>query len=371
MVSACDGDTTPATTGTPPGPQTGTFIITASGGVPALEGYDFPFTKEGFVDGWEVKLTSVLVTVDRITLAENPDASVSDAATTGAVVAEVDGPFAIDLHKGGPLTGKGGPTEKAVQIAAIDRQNKNGDKPFEASKRYAFGYDVVPAAESAKLVNLDATAVADYAMMKQKGYTVLYVGTATFKGTSCIPVDPEFAKLPKVVDFKLGFKAPTSYLNCQNPDNDKTKHLGTEEFQRGLMVKANQAVTAQISLHLIHPFWESFVHDSAAHFDQIAAPYVGATGTPTAQLEDLNGINPKQIKDRDGNPLPWRTCTKDYTPPSAGTMGFDSGSIPIDPLLDATKSIRDLYDFTTYNQSSQGHLNAGGLCVVKRSYPSP
>jgi len=372
LASACSDDSKPPSTTGGNTAQTGTFIITASGGTPARSGYDFPFTDAGFVDGWEVKFTEVLVTVDKITLAETPDSSPADPSKTGTVVAEVDGPFVIDLQKGGTLDGKGEKGEKAVQIATLDKQNKNADKPFDAGKRYAFGFSIVPATEDAKFVStLDAQAKTDYTMMTQKGYTVLYVGTATFKGTACTPVDPEFDKLPKVVNFKLGFKSPTSYLNCQNPDADSAKHLGTEEHQRGVVVKANEAVTAQITLHLAHPFWESFAHDSPAHFDQIAARYVGVPGTPTAVLEDLIGVDPKVIKDKDGNNLPRRTCTKEYTPPNAGTMAFDTGSILVDPAGEPTKTIRDLYDFATYNQSTQGHLNAEGLCFVKRNYPSP
>ena len=34
-------------------------------------------------------------------------------------------------------------------------------------------------------------------------------------------------------------------------------------------------------------------------------------------------------------------------------------------------SMRDLRDYMTYNQSTQGHLNSDGLCFVKRNYPSP
>jgi len=365
LTSACDGsDTSSPSAG-------GSFVFTASGEVLALGGYDFPFTDAGFVDGWEVKFTELLVTVDKIKVTENPDLDPGDESKTGKVVAEVDGPWVIDLHKGGPLAGKGGTDEKAVQIATLDKQNKNGDKPFEGDTRYGFGFDIVPAAASAKLVNLDEQGKADYELMKEKGYAVLYVGTATFKGTACTPADPEFDKLPKVVNFKLGFKSPTSYLNCQNPDNDPAKALGDEEHQRGIAVKANQAVTAQLTIHTDHPFWEGFVHDSPAHFDQIAARYVGATSTPTALLEDLIGVDPTAIKDKNGNSLPWRSCTKDYAPPGAGTMHFDTGSIPVDPTGDPAKTIRDLYDFATYNQSTQGHLSSDGLCFVKRNYPSP
>jgi hypothetical protein len=52
-------------------------------------------------------------------------------------------------------------------------------------------------------------------------------------------------------------------------------------------------------------------------------------------------------------------------------MGFDSKGVPVSPSGDPATSIRDLYDYMTYNQSTQGHLNADGLCFVKRRYPSP
>ncbi len=35
------------------------------------------------------------------------------------------------------------------------------------------------------------------------------------------------------------------------------------------------------------------------------------------------------------------------------------------------RAIRDDAAFMTYNQSTQGHLNADGLCFVERHYPSP
>ena len=371
LASACGGEGRTSSGGGGAAPAGGSFVFTASGEVLALGGYNFPFTDAGFVDGWEVKFTELLVTVDKITVSESPDLDPGDQAKTGKVVGQVDGPWAIDLHQGGPLAGKGGTDEQAVKIASLDRQNKNGDAPFAGDTRYAFGFDIVAADAGATMVNLDDAGKADYAMMAQKGYAVLYVGTATFKGTACTPADPEFDKLPKVVNFKLGFRSPTSYLNCQNPDNDPAKAVGDEEHQRGIVVKANQAVTAQLTIHTDHPFWESFVHDSPAHFDPIAAQHVGAVGTPTAVLEDLIGIDPTAIHDKDGNDLPWRTCTKDYTPTGTGTIHFDPGSIPVDPTGDKTKTIHDLYDFMTYNQSTQGHLNSDGLCFVQRRYPSP
>src|SRR5205807_4749447 len=127
------------------------------------------------------------------------------------------------------------------------------------------------------LGNLQSTD-ADYQDMINNGYVVLYIGTATWHGDAqgapaCTSTDNafDFTKLPRVVNFRLGFKSPTTYVNCQNPDNDPANPLGTEEHQRGIQVKANDTVIAQVTVHTDHPFWESFVHDSPAHFDQLAA----------------------------------------------------------------------------------------------------
>src|SRR4051812_5504910 len=163
MLTGCGGDASSGTTGGGGGaaPSGGNVVFTASGEVLALGGYDFPFTDAGFVDGWEVRFTEVIVTVDKITLSESPDMDPGDESKTGALVAEVDGPFAIDLHKGGSLPGKGGSGEEAVQIAMLEKQNKNGDKPFEADTRYAFGFDVIAATSEAKIINLDAQGMTD------------------------------------------------------------------------------------------------------------------------------------------------------------------------------------------------------------------
>jgi hypothetical protein len=351
----------------------GTVVFTASGEVLALGGYDFPPAPDGvaFVDGWELRFSEVLVTVDSITLSENPDRNPGDQSKTGNLVARLDGPWAIDLHRGGPVAGKGGGDEQAVELGRLSTQNLNGDIPLASDERYAFGFDVTAAKPTAKRVNLSAEAEADYQTMIQKGYSVLYVGTATFKGTDCTPADPVFDTLPKVVAFKLGFASPTSYRNCQNPDNDPATPFADEEHERGIIIKANQAVTAQVTIHTDHPFWESFKHDSPAHFDPIAAQYVGATGTPTAVLEDLADVDTEGFTTKTGSLLPFRSCTADYTPPSMGQLHFDTQGVAINPTGDPTKVLRGYADFMTYAQSTQGHMNSDGLCFVARNYRSP
>jgi hypothetical protein len=356
----------------------GSVDFTVSGEVLALGGYPFPpadMNAAFFVDGWQIEFSEVLVTVDKIRLYDNPDRNPGDQSQMGALVAEVDGPWAVDLHLGGPLQGKGGTGEQAVKIASLASQNQNGAAPFDPTLRYAFGFDVVRATPAAQKVNLTAEGEADYAMMHTNQYTVLYVGTATFAGTNCSTTNPKYAfsGWPTVVNFKLGFASPTTYINCQNPDNDPAKPLSqNEEHERGIFIKGNAPVTAQLTVHTDHPFWESFVHDSPAHFDMIAAQHVGATATPTAVLDDMKGLDPTAITDAKGAAVPWRWCSSLYTPPNMNPqMGFDPLDVPVDLKGDARFVIHDLFDYMTYNQSTQGHLNSDGLCYVERSYPSP
>jgi hypothetical protein len=354
----------------------GKVQFTASGEVLALGGYAFPPATPddpAFVDGWEVRFSKFLTTIDHITLSENPDTSPADQSKTGKVVAELDGPWAIDLHKGGPLEGKGGSDEQAYPIATLENQNANGNAEFDPTVRYAFGFDLVPAKDSAKKLQLD-DADPDYAAMVTNGWVVLYVGTATWKGSSCTSTGQsfDFTTLPTTVNFRLGFKSPTTYLNCQNPDNDPAKGLGDEEHERGVQVKSNQTVTAQVTVHTDHPFWESLTHDSPAHFDQLAAlAAMDAQGNYTVTVESTVGVNYTAFK-FGADPLPWRSCLSSYTPPNDNPqMGFDSLNVPYDPSGDPSTSMRDYADYMTYDQSTQGHLNSDGLCFVERHYPSP
>src|SRR5439155_197077 len=79
-------------------------------------------------------------------------------------VAEVAGPWAVDLHQGGPLMGKGGADEQALPIITLANQSQNGNAPFDPTVRYAFGFDLVPATANAMRLNVDASD-SDYADM--------------------------------------------------------------------------------------------------------------------------------------------------------------------------------------------------------------
>jgi len=381
---------------TPPcDPGGGNVLLTASGEVLALGGYAFPPQSSGdvaFVDGWEFVFDKVLVTFDHVRFSQNPFVSPTDQSKTGAPFAQVDGPWAVDLHKGGPYPGKGGGDEQAVGIAAI----RCG---FDQTQPYAFGFDAVPATRNAMNVNLDLSSTstsdyADYQEMITKGYAVFYIGTATWRGdqggASCIQADSGTATpydfsagagFPQVVKFRIGFATPTSYSNCQNPDNGSAGAFAGEEFVRGIQVKPNASTIAQVTFHTDHPLWDSIVHDAPLHFDQIAAQYVGASGVPTATIDQMVGVNFQAFTDASPShkALPWRYCSNnngpDNTPfysTNAPQMRFDRLTVPyVLNGTDPAAALRDYRDFMNYNQSTQGHVNADGLCFVQRHYPSP
>jgi len=388
-----------------PGPGGVTFA--ASGEVLALAGYPFPPASPGdpaFADGWSVQFTRLLVTLDDLTLSNGPNVSPGDQSCTEPVVAKVSGPWAIDLAHADPryLPGKGGGGEQAVPFAALSHQNypPGNDAAFDTggATPYAFGFDVVPATTAAMNVNLDAAALGDYGQMIADGCTVLYVGTATFAGTRCTcptagdpgaPCDPDvygpgkgWPQAGDAVPFHLCFRAPVSYLNCQNPDNTGAPLAG-DEFQRGITFQASAPVVAQVTIHTDHPFWDSVLHDTPVHFDQLAARVAGMrpagpAGTPvtypTVTLEMTRGVDYRRVKDALGNVLPWRYCAPPDTSvhaPFVGAMAFDAESVAPAPGTDACQGLRDYYDFATYDQSTQGHLDSDGLCYVVRHYPSP
>lgn len=383
LVAACgtnaDDDSTPNLT------------VTISGEGAALTGFAFPPSSANdlaFVDGWDVKFDCILVTVDEISLSNAPDTNPSDQSQTGAAAATAKGPWAVDMSKPGAVTnirpktktwsltetgdtlpsllGKDPHAQSLTRFDALD-----GNRSFDPTLRYAFGFDIVTATNAAKRTNLDTPGDADYAEMVAKGMSVLYVGTASFKGVDCKQSDAssaspyDFKKLPTTVKFRLGFKTPTHYRNCQNTDL-RGRPFDGEEAQRGVQVSSS--TTAQITLHVDHPFWNTVDHDAAElYFDQMAA---AASPDGTLVLDDLASLDLTSFKDRSGAAIPWRSCIAEK-PVKPGTRKFDSGSVPVDPNGAASTALRSYEDYVTYQQSTQGHLNADGLCAVERQFASP
>lgn len=374
-LNAC-GDDTGSSLGAGGQPNaSGAIKVQIGGEELATDGILFPQGSEVTIaDGWEIELQHVLVTVANVTLAENPDRSPSDQSQTGRVVAREAGPWAVDLHKEGAAVAAGG-EGTAVPLFVFSGQNAKGNAPFDPTQRYAFGYDIVAASGSATRVNFedDQDAGAAYEEMIEKGYSVLYVGTATFKGKACERGDEsyDFERIPVVVPFRLGFATPSSMLNCQNQENEGEAFQG-EEYQRGIPIYSNRASVAQITLHVDHPFYSDIHHEPALYFDQFAARLVGNDDEQRVlSMDDVVGVDPMAFTDASGTPLPWRVCDGAALPASA-QRAFDVGSVPFDPSSTPSEALRDYRDYVHYVQSTQGHLNGGeGLCFVKRNYPAP
>lgn len=443
-----------------PGPNA--FALSISGEANAIDGYAYPpydlATATYMVDGWSWHIDKYIVVIDHITLSTNPNMSASDQSQHGPQVAHLDGPFVVDLHKGGPLDGKGGAGEQAVAIGAILNQNDNGGTAFDPSATYAFGFSTVQATYDAINVNLTSDEQADFDYMVQNGASVYYHGTATWNGTqsggqtgfgicsadpqtdynnmaqTCATSTPggddaaagggdaatesgeaavatgdaalesgqaamatvdagvssastaggtcpsiyDFAELPQAMSFQFAFPTPTNYVNCI--DYSVSELVGHDV--RGVQTSTSQSVVDQVTVHMDHPFWESFEEDTPVHWDQIAAQYVGQTN-PTAQLDDLKGVPFSPFTDKNGVTMPWHWCETAYSPPGNGAMSFSTLSVPVNPSgpctgtigEDYTKgncpAIRDYYDFIKYTQSTQGHLNSQGLCFIDRQYPAP
>jgi hypothetical protein len=365
----------------------------------------------------------VIATFDKVSLWSNPDLSPTDQSQVGPLVAELDGPWAVDLHANGagfPYIDGKEPGERAVAFAVLANQNRNGNQPFPTDgTRLAVGFGAVVATPKALNVNLDADGVAAYESMVQNRCTVLYAGQAVWKGDVApgvckspaqradaglwvdagglgdggvggIGLESEFALIPQTVAFALCFKpadsgglqpgdVETSWMNCDNQDNDPAMSLNGEPHERGIAFRANTYTVGEVTFHTDHPFWESTQHDTPARFDQFAAQLVGVDaggGVPTVHLMDMSGVDYTGFEDKEGNVLPWRTCDPNYQNPNGGSrvgpMNFDPVHVPHCTGGVHATGLCDYYDFSKYDQSTQGHWNgADGLCFVRRHYPSP
>jgi hypothetical protein len=402
----------------PADPGASGVYVTISGESNALSGYPFPphdwLNDTYMFDGWEFVIEEYIVVVDHIGLWNGAETNTHDPQEIGSEAAHVDGPFVVDLHKGGTLVGQGGAPEEATPLAVITRETDNGGAALQSSVPYAFGFSTVPATYDAFNVNLDASEAADFALMVENGYSVFYRGITTWKGDmspfACTQTGTgpgpdagvneagagdagaptfvdggyDFTRMPNAgLSFALGFSTPTNYVNCQNQSLQGTPNPG-EAYPRGVQISPSQSAIAQVTLHMDHPFWESFAEDSPVHWDQIAAQYVGVT-SPEAHVEDMKGVAFYAFTDDTGTPLPWRNCASAsyYTPPGNGQMSFSTLSVPIDPqgtctgnvgddyTEDDCPAIRDYYDYMRFTQSTQGHLNSQGLCFIDRRYPAP
>jgi hypothetical protein len=298
------------------------------------------------------------VTFDRVKLWEQPDKIPGDQSAHGDLVAHLDGPWAVDLHKGGSVAGEGGGAERAQPFAVITKRDNGA--AFDTTQRYAFGFDVSPASASARNVNLDAQGVRYYETMIARGYSVLYVGTVSRPASDpCTPkvaTGYDFSALPKTLPFEIGFSTPATYVNCQNGSAFQgVPGLNGEDYLRGVQFRSDRSTVAQLTAHADHPFWESLAEESALRFDQIAAQYVGVS-SPVATSEDMIGVDFTAFKDKRGQALPLRSCVDGalYMPPYpvGEQLHFDPLKVPVSKAgTDPAAALRDYYDYMRYTQS--------------------
>ena len=404
-----------------PGP--GTFRFTISGERFAREGYPFPPAALGepaFVDGWELHFDYLLVSVDKISLWETPDLSETDPMQVGTKVAEATGPWIVDLHRGPldagtpdagetdagerdggddtdageldageegdggmPDAGPGSGDPLAVTITLLFDQNLLSHRPFDPTKRYAVSFELARPVAGSQLINLVPQAETEYQTMRQNGYVIYYIGTAVWRGTSdtCTSTDGQFdfSRTPTTIrSFRLGFKTPTRYLNCQNPDLPGPG-IGSEPHPRGVIPSSETETTVQLTLRTDQLFWENYdAADAPLHFDQFAvAAHRDLLGysLPAAELPVGDGGILRQNYTMFA--IPWRSCSRDltgYSPPDReARMGFQH-RLYYDPNLtqplSSSTSFRDYYDLASHIQSGQGYLGARGVCAVQRQFPS-
>ncbi len=354
IIAGCTGDES----GTDSlGGNAGELIVTVSGEGLGANGYPFPPGSGqaiAFVDGWDVKFDRILVTVDNIRLSEMPDKNPGNQGETGGELVRRTGPWVVDAVKPGNEIDKGGAGRVAIRLPIADFKGLS-----DLEQRYAFGYDFVKATPGAQRVNVDS-ADPDYQEMIDKGYVALLVGTATFKANDadCKASKDgyDWAKLPKQVLFRFGFEAATSYVNCQNPDNTGQAIAG-EESQRGIQMRSNAPVIAQVTIHTDHVFWTKTSHGNVPMFNQFAANAKQVGGEEVVDLEGLESVPLTPVTDASGGSIPWRSCVADtfYKLPTAPSeMTFDTMGQPL----------TSLHDFVGFNASTMGHLNADGLCYV-------
>lgn len=340
----------------------GAFRVTASGEALALAGYAFPPASGqaiAFADGWEVHFERVLLVIDHVHLATTPDRAPMDPAQMGAEIAELAGPWVVDLAQGGDGTVAGKAAGDRAWVLGTLTEQDNGE-PFVASARYALNYALGSASDALTETRGVDRDDPDVAAMIAGGLSHLLVGTATRRA----PVDTctttgrfDYSELPTRVHFRFGFSLPVTQLNCQNPDLTGVALPG-EESQRGVQSRPGEVVDVQLTLHTDHLFWTTTRHGSLPLFNHFAALATPAGDAAALELDGLLGAPlTAPATDARGAPLGWMSCVEPSRyalPTMPEQFTVDAGSLALD----------DLAEFVSHNAMTMGHLNQDGLCYV-------
>ena len=336
----------------------------------------------------------------------------------GPAVAQVTGPWVVDLHKGGPLDGKGGGGEQALPFAVIDEPELERRRAVRSVDHVCFGFSTIeaPGDGSAINVNLDASEEADYQYMVKQGPTASTTtgrrpGPATrpahrLASRSARRRTPTPARARTAARtmaerltradagrrrLRLHQAAADDDVPARLLDADELRQLrqlhgqraGEPDGPRRADVDEPEQIE-QVTVHMDHPFWESFEEDTPVHWDQIAAQYIGVD-EPGGAHRRFQGraVQPIQGQERERHAVARlradattrrratercrsarSACRRTRAARAPGTIGQDytTANCP---------AIRDYYDFIRYTQSTQGHLNSQGLCFIDRQFPAP
>lgn len=270
---------------------TGSVAIRISGEQAAKTGY--PTEKNGhalaFVDGWRVTFSKFVVSIGRFSLRD-------DAGETAFESSDV---FVADLTQGDP--------------ELFVRQ----DLPAKRFSRFSF--EITPATADAQAAG--ALAPADLAAMAAEGLTYLVEGEAT-KGA-------------EAVRFSWHVVNPSRNANCTSGTD------GTD----GVVVRSNTTVSAEVTVHADHIFWDSLGGEGARlRFDAIAAT---RADDRAIAFDDLASQPLANLKGLDGGPL---------LDEQGNVLIYDPGSVPVrEP---------NLREFVRASMTAQAHFNGIGLCTV-------
>ncbi len=265
----------------------GTVDVVAWGEEAAVGG--FPNDELAFADGWSVTYNTVLVSFG--------DLAFSDPST-GDVVASDDALRIVDLHL----------AEAPAALTSIELPEG----------RHDVSYAVLPATLEAEVVN--AAPEDALAAMIAGGFNTYLRGVAQKDGAS--------------VGFAWGLRNPARYVACENGLD------GTA----GLAVVGEESVTAELSFHLDHLYWDQLgVEEASLRFQGVAA---WADASRQVPFEDLAEAPTDALVDRNGNPV---------LDENGAQLSYNDAGLGLD----------NLRSFMLYSVQEAGHLNGVGECAVQ------
>lgn len=265
----------------------GTLEVAVSGERAAVDGW----SADAFADGWSIAFDRVLVSI----------ADVRVRARDGADADLAFEPIIVDLHAG-PRT--------------IWRRDGVAARRWDD-----VGYTIAPPPAEARLD--PAVRPEDAARLIEQRRSFVLEGTARHgtHGTVAFSIETSDALVSRA---------------CQNED-------GTD----GIVVPEGGTGALELTLHLDHPFFDSFTDEARMRFDAWAA-VAGDDGIVTLDdlasqmLADLRGLDGMPLRDPDGTPV-----------------FYDPGSTPLESL--------DLASFVRALIARIGHLNGEGHCAYGAS----